>query len=89
MARSSREVTKIFKSYRTPSIPGSFSSVQKFRHALRDRLGIDIQLGELKDILEKDFSNNKKVVRGHTLTRCPLHEPEGDARQPKPAFPDR
>ena len=56
MTRSRREVTKILKSYRTPSFPGSFSSAQKFRHALRERLGIDIQLGELKDILEKDLS---------------------------------
>ena len=63
MARSSREVTKILKSYRTPSCPGSFSSVQKFRHALRDRLGIDIQLGELKDILEKDLSYQMSKVR--------------------------
>ena len=63
MARSSREVTKILKSYRTPSFPGSFSLVQKFRHALRDRLGIDIQLGELKDILEKDLSYQMSKVR--------------------------
>ena len=64
MTRSRREIRKILRYYRTPSFPASFMAAKKFRHALKERLGIDIGLRELEDILEKDLSYQMSKVRG-------------------------
>ena len=63
MTRSHRDIRKILKYYRTPSFPGSFSSARKLRHALKERLGMEIGLRELEDILDKDLSHQMSKIR--------------------------
>ena len=63
MPRSRRDIKKILRYYRTPSFPGSFSSAKKLRYALKERLGMDIGLKELEDILDKDLSRQMSKIR--------------------------
>ena len=63
MPRSSRDIRKILRYYKTPNFPGSFMSAKKFRHALKERLGINIGLRELENILDKDLSYQMSKVK--------------------------
>ena len=63
MSRTRRDVQKILKYYKSPFFPASFSSAKKFKHALKERLGIEIGLRELEDILDKHLSYEMSKVR--------------------------
>ena len=68
MPRSQQEVKKILSYYKKPSFAASFSSPEKFKYALKEHLGIDIGLRELRDILEKDLAYNmSKVKKSHLI----------------------
>ena len=69
MTRSQREIKKIRKYYSLPSFPASFTSTKKFRKALKDRLGIDIGIRELEDILYKDLAYQMSKVRPKNPTQ--------------------
>ena len=63
MTRSRVEIKKILRLYKTLAFPGSFSTVEKFRRALKDHELIDISSKELKEILKNDLERQMQSVK--------------------------
>ena len=67
MPLSRKEVKEIISHYRNPEFPGSFAGALKFKHALKEHLGINVKQRELQNILDKDLAYNMEKVKKKSI----------------------